>query len=48
MGQPAGGTELAGAVQKLLDFGAQDILVLKDGQTWAHAVEELKSKKNED
>jgi hypothetical protein len=48
LGQPAGGTELAGAVQKLLDFGAQDILVLTDGQTWAHAVEELKSKKNED
>jgi hypothetical protein len=45
LGQPAGGTELAGAVQKLLDFGAQDILVLTDGQTWAHAVEELKSKK---
>ena len=43
--QPAGGTELAGAVQKLLDFGARDILVLTDGQTWAHTVEELKSKK---
>ena len=45
LGQPAGGTELAGAVQKLLDFGARDILVLTDGQTWAHTVEELKSKK---
>ena len=42
--EPAGGTDLAKAVTKLLDDGVQDILVLTDGQTWAHDVDDLKSK----
>ena len=42
--EPAGGTDLAEAVTKLLDDGVQDILVLTDGQTWAHDVDDLKSK----
>jgi hypothetical protein len=44
LGRPEGGTELSGAVNKLLAAGVRDILVLTDGQTWAHEVEELKSK----
>jgi len=39
---PRGGTELAGAIRAALGRGAKDILVLTDGQTWAHMVEELK------
>lgn len=41
---PDGGTELGLAVQKVVRSGARDILVLTDGQTWAHTVEELKGK----
>jgi hypothetical protein len=41
---PAGGTELAGAIKAALAKGARDILVLTDGQTWAHMVEDLKGK----
>ena len=44
LGRPEGGTELSGAINKLLAAGVRDILVLTDGQTWAHEVEELKSK----
>lgn len=40
----AGGTELAGAINAALAKGAKDILVLTDGQTWAHMVEDLKGK----
>lgn len=39
---PSGGTELAGAVRAAIGKGARDILVLTDGQTWAHLVDELK------
>lgn len=39
---PRGGTELAGAIRAALGKGAKDILVLTDGQTWAHMVEGLK------
>ncbi|MDN2584284.1 VIT domain-containing protein [Aquibium sp. ELW1220] len=39
---PRGGTELAGAIRAALAKGAKDILVLTDGQTWAHMVEDLK------
>lgn len=39
---PRGGTELAGAIRAALEKGARDILLLTDGQTWAHQVEELK------
>jgi hypothetical protein len=39
---PSGGTELAGAIRAALAKGARDILVLTDGQTWAHMVEDLK------
>jgi hypothetical protein len=39
---PSGGTQLAGAIRTALAKGARDILVLTDGQTWAHMVEELK------
>lgn len=39
---PSGGTELAGAIKAALAKGAKDILVLTDGQTWAHMVEDLK------
>lgn len=41
---PSGGTELAGAIETALQKGAKDILVLTDGQTWAHMVEDLKGK----
>ena len=41
---PSGGTELAGAIEAALQKGAKDILVLTDGQTWAHMVEDLKGK----
>lgn len=41
---PNGGTELAGAITAALAKGAKDILVLTDGQTWAHMVEDLKGK----
>lgn len=40
---PGGGTELAGAIRKALRARAEDILVLTDGQTWAHMVDELKA-----
>jgi hypothetical protein len=39
---PNGGTELSNAIHAALAKGARDILVLTDGQTWAHMVEELK------
>lgn len=39
---PRGGTELAGAIRAAMAADARDILVLTDGQTWAHAVEDLK------
>jgi hypothetical protein len=39
---PVGGTELSAAIKKTIARGARDILVLTDGQTWAHLVEELK------
>ena len=39
---PEGGTELTGAVRAAIAAGAKDLLVLTDGQTWAHIVEELK------
>jgi hypothetical protein len=42
--EPAGGTDLAEAVTQLLNNGVHDILVLTDGQTWAHDVDDLKSK----
>lgn len=41
---PNGGTQLAGAITAALAKGAKDILVLTDGQTWAHMVEDLKGK----
>ena len=40
---PQGGTELAVAVHAAIAAEAKDILVLTDGQTWAHIVEDLKS-----
>lgn len=40
---PRGGTELSRAIRAALAKGARDILVLTDGRTWAHMVEELKS-----
>lgn len=40
---PAGGTELSGAVRAAIAGGAKDILVLTDGQTWAHIVDDLKN-----
>jgi hypothetical protein len=39
---PDGGTELAGAVRAAIAAGAKDLLVLTDGQTWAHIVDDLK------
>lgn len=42
---PAGGTELARAVRAVLRSGAADILVLTDGQTWAHDVDALAASK---
>jgi hypothetical protein len=44
LGRPDGGTDLSRAVNELLAKGVRDILVLTDGQTWAHEVNELKSK----
>jgi hypothetical protein len=41
--EPAGGTELSGAVRAAIAGGAKDLLVLTDGQTWAHIVDDLKS-----
>jgi len=38
---PRGGTELGNALKTLIDRGARDVLVLTDGQTWAHEVDEL-------
>jgi hypothetical protein len=38
---PQGGTELADAIRAALDAGAKDVLVLTDGETWAHMVEDL-------
>ena len=43
LGLPNGGTELANAVQAVIADGATDILVLTDGQTWEHEVDQLKS-----
>lgn len=40
---PRGGTELAGVIRAALRADAKDILVLTDGQTWSHLVEDLKS-----
>lgn len=39
---PNGGTELAGAVRAAIASGAKDLLILTDGQTWAHIVDDLK------
>ena len=39
--EPRGGTELGNALKTLLDRGARDVLVLTDGQSWAHEVDEL-------
>jgi hypothetical protein len=39
---PDGGTELGNALRAALKNGAKDILVMTDGQTWAHMVEEFK------
>lgn len=41
---PQGGTELAGAITEAIAAGAKDILVLTDGQTWSHIVDDLKGK----
>lgn len=41
--RPRGGTELGDAIRTARAAGARDILVLTDGQTWAHLVEDLKS-----
>lgn len=38
---PRGGTELGTALRTLVDRGARDVLVMTDGQTWAHEVDEL-------
>lgn len=43
MQAPNGGTELSGAVRAAIAAGAKDLLVLTDGQTWAHIVDELKN-----
>ena len=40
---PRGGTELARVIRAALRADAKDILVLTDGQTWSHLVEDLKS-----
>lgn len=42
---PAGGTALDGAVKAALRAGAQDILVLTDGQTWSATVDALAGSK---
>lgn len=39
--EAGGGTELGGAVRRILTSGARDILVLTDGQTWAETVDDL-------
>lgn len=39
--KPGGGTELGNAIEKTIDFGSRDLLVLTDGQTWSHEVNEL-------
>lgn len=39
---PQGGTDLANAVRAAISEGANDLLILTDGQTWAHIVDELK------
>lgn len=41
---PRGGTELGSAVSGAIAAGAQDLLVMTDGQTWARTVEDLKGK----
>lgn len=38
---PKGGTELGKAILKLVDFGARDILVMTDGQTWEHEMDAI-------
>lgn len=43
--KPAGGTELDRAVDAALREGAQDILVLTDGQTWSATVDALAASK---
>lgn len=43
--KPAGGTELDRAVDAAVREGAQDILVLTDGQTWAATVDALAASK---
>ena len=42
LGGPRGGTELGEAVSQVLSTGAKQIIVLTDGQTYAHEVESLK------
>lgn len=41
--EPQGGTELGNALRMLVDHGARDVLVMTDGQTWAHEVDKLAS-----
>jgi len=41
---PNGGTALGAALETVLDFGARDILVMTDGQTWAHEVDRLSNR----
>jgi hypothetical protein len=43
--KPEGGTALDGAVSAVLRAGAQDILVLTDGQTWSATVDALAASK---
>lgn len=38
---PRGGAELGNALRTIVDRGARDVLVMTDGQTWAHEVDEL-------
>ena len=38
LGEPQGSTALGQAIHKMIEHGARDILVLTDGQTWAHDV----------
>ena len=42
---PRGGTELGEAVRAAIGSGAKDVLVLTDGQTWAHIVDDLKAER---
>ena len=41
---PRGGTEMAGAILQAVNHGAKDVLVLTDGQAWAHIVNDIGEK----